>query len=79
MIITGYIGLHDPETLTDAFGISESSHDRLVADTMIDQIRHIVLSFALEARLSGDESKVEYDRHGECLSQGAIIRATINY
>ena len=79
MTIAGYIGLHDPDTMVSAFGISESSHDRIVADTMIDPIRDIVMSFALEARLAGDEAMVEYDRHGECLSQGSIIIATINY
>ena len=79
MTITGYIGLHDIDTMVSAFGISEPSHDQTIADTLIDPIRDIVMSFALEARLAGDESKVEYDRYGRCPSQGKIIRATINY
>lgn len=78
MTITGYIGLYDIDTMVNAFGISESSHDRIIADTLIDTIRDIIMSFALEARLAGDESKVEYDRYGQSLSQGKIIRATIN-
>ena len=77
--IRGYIGLHDIDTMITCFGVSESSHDRTIADTLIDPIRDIVMTFAIEARLAGDESKVDYDRHGETLSQGSIIRATINY
>ena len=69
----GFLGLTDPETICQTFGVAQFDHE--LSETVTSAFpEELLLMFMTESVNNNDEWRVRSDRFGRCLTQSEIIR-----
>jgi len=69
----GFLGLTDPETICETFGVEQFDHE--LSETVTNAFpKDLLVAFMNESVSNGDEWRVWSDRFGRCLTQPAIVR-----